>query len=353
MHYYDTPLGLRGERARTPDPLADPDMLVSQGDKFWGSKPYRRKGRVGGCNLDSGVLRKLEGPNRSGIYSYDAGWTVSELYFRHRPRERQWSWSTDKVLWTPVWQHRPTQGSLGRLASENAAILRALNACQGTPPKFEAILVGDRDIDVAFMFHHYSFSYWTGIQFLESGKIISTTALKRNNPHARKVAAAELVNNPGWTATEKRSTCYDPESVGVAEIVYNEERSTRVRPLTIGAPRTNLRTRWAQIMRYAKTYPYAEQGPDLRRTLTPKKWPQSRYITGDDVNNSNTFVRAAVKSVYGYTLREFPGSHPGRWLPRRMPTNMFLPSCPAYKSGSPSKCKSYPGMRKCNWRGVM
>jgi len=60
---------------------------------------------------------------------------------------------------------------------------------------------------------------------------------------------------------------------------------------------------------------YAEQ-PGFRGVF--KNWPNSKYIVGDDVNNSNTYIRDIVTKS-GMTMKELDGGHPGRLSPIPIP----------------------------------
>lgn len=90
---------------------------------------------------------------------------------------------------------------------------------------------------------------------------------------------------------------------------------------------------WKKISGGVKFYAYAEQGGSGFSGKF-KKWPNSKYqLPGDKpFNNSNTFVRAMVRSG-GLPMMELSGSHPGDNTPSKL-VNVY--SDKPWKNGQPA-----------------
>ena len=102
--------------------------------------------------------------------------------------------------------------------------------------------------------------------------------------------------------------------VNISYISYNTDTGNTVKPLLIGE-RPIIEAKFSQLLQWSNSYDYAEQTIAFSAVT---HWRNSWYEIGDNVNNSNTFVKYALSSNQ-IPYSKMNGSHPGRDVP--LPVN--------------------------------
>ena len=179
--------------------------------------------------------------------------------------------------------------------------------------------------------------------------------LVNSNPQARKMGGVELITNCSKPDCRFKTWwlhkhwfgrhCWRSEHVTLAFITYEERLGgTQYIPLFVDSDWGKVEAKWEEILGYARNYPYAEQLE--RGSLKISRFPQSVYCLGDDVNNSNTFIRWLFISA-GIIFDEMTGCHPGRDRPREVPTEYFQGDvfCPSDSASTLVTGKTCSGWR--------
>jgi hypothetical protein len=131
---------------------------------------------------------------------------------------------------------------------------------------------------------------------------------------AKKRESTELLADDGWKVWRlKNGTKWKLENTKISVIHYGDN-GIKFAAIYKGTPQ-QVKQQWAKVIQQAQGYRYAEQ-PGLTGVF--RNWPNSRYDTADDANNSNTYIRDIVTKS-GMTMKELGGSHPGRNSPRPVP----------------------------------
>ena len=191
------------------------------------------------------------------------------------------------------------------------------------------IAIADRNVDyLAPIFYHYSAQLWKNVLVLQNRQTEEeVSVLKMFNPMASKEGGVELLRQSSvggcsfrawWLRTYilDKTECWENQGVALSYIRY-EERGTKYIPVFVNSDWSKVESKWNELVHQAQNYPYAEQ-----RGKAISKFPQSVYCIGDDVNNSNTFIRWLFTSV-SIRYREMRKLHPGRISPRPITNNNF------------------------------
>lgn len=213
------------------------------------------------------------------------------------------------------------------------------------------IAIADRYL--APTIYHYSAQLWKNVLVLPHTKEESVAKLTMCNPQARKMGEVELLTNCSGSNCEFASWwlhkyvfgrhCWKIRHVTLAFIHYGADEktgSTQYIPLYIDRDWGKVEGKWQAILSFARNYPHAEQTGSTKIN----RFPQSIYCLGDDVNNSNTFVRWLFDSV-GIAYNEMSGCHPGRSRPRPVPDEYFYGD--VFCSSDPPPGPR--GQRTCGW----
>jgi RHS repeat-associated protein len=176
------------------------------------------------------------------------------------------------------------------------------------------IAVSDRPVKGTLgLFYHYSVQYWISCDNPELNTEYDIEKWLKKNV-AKKRESTELLADEGWKVWRlKGGTKWKLEDTKVS-LIYYSDSGTKFAAIYKGTPQ-QVKQQWAKVIQQAKGYKYAEQ-PGFNGAF--KNWPNSRYDVGDDVNNSNTYIRDIVKNS-GMTMKELGGSHPGRNSPQPIP----------------------------------
>lgn len=178
------------------------------------------------------------------------------------------------------------------------------------------IVLGDRPVDYTLgTLYHYSLEYWWSDHDVTlNEEYDNTEELEEACSDGGKVAGVELLREGGWKAYELvKDIIFGPRwqktGVGIS-VVHYSCRATELVPI-YQADFADVDGRWQAMMKEARSYAYAEQSGFVK----PEKWPDSIYLVGNNVNNSNTFVRHLV-AVGGLTMEEMDMPHPGYMTPQ-------------------------------------
>ena len=186
----------------------------------------------------------------------------------------------------------------------------AVNASDGLGEDF--IAVADRAVEGTLgAFYHYSIEYWICPCPPDSNAETSISDFLSKHPTASRAGGVQLMREGGWKVLRKKGNDSKVENTAISRIEYRDS-GTSFEVVYTGNP-DDVKGRWDSINQAASSYPYAEQpGASISH------WPNSRYDIGNDVNNSNTFVRYIVGGA-GMSMQEMSGSHPGRDTPIPIP----------------------------------
>ena len=188
------------------------------------------------------------------------------------------------------------------------------------PEGTDFIAVADRAVGGTLgTSYHYSLQYWQCScheGWLEKKDYFRDESEKKCKG-TKKLESVEVLPSTGWTVWVKRHPWlswtnweWAKKSVWIAEIKYSDS-ATKVMPMYIGIRTGSIKKIWATIIKFAKSYRWAEQeGFDAGPTFV--NWPRSMYKAHQ--TNSNTFVRAAVKAA-DLSMIEMDGWHPGNTTP--------------------------------------
>ncbi|HEY0138302.1 MAG TPA: hypothetical protein VGB85_29660 [Nannocystis sp.] len=182
------------------------------------------------------------------------------------------------------------------------------------------IVLSDRPVkNTLGTLYHYSLEVWWSDHDVEIGKEYDNRdELSEACAKGGRLGGVELLRESGWRAYKyNRYPMMGPprwqeESVALSVIHY-QPSPTEFVPLYQGSI-PDVSKKWRSVSGEAANYAYAEQAGVTR----PQNWPNSIYLLGDDVNNSNTFIRHLVAKG-GMTMKEMDGLHPGRMKPRADP----------------------------------
>jgi hypothetical protein len=202
------------------------------------------------------------------------------------------------------------------------------NSLRKCKQKIYLIMVADRPVqNTGGLFYHYSLEYWVSNVDVTLKENWDRPDFEEAHEGSAQLEAVELLREGGWSAylyNEERWTAagagtavipikvprgWSEESVGISVIHYSSS-STNVLALYKGN-QEDVKAKWDRAISLAKVYPYAEQNGFNGNF---RNWPSSIYLIGNNVNNSNTFVRYLVKGM-GLEMTEMTGSHPGRNSP--------------------------------------
>ncbi len=176
------------------------------------------------------------------------------------------------------------------------------------------IAVSDRPVKGTLgLFYHYSVQYWISCDDIELNTEYDIEKWLKTHV-AKKKAGTELLADEGWKVWRVNGgTKWKLEDTKVS-LIYYRDSGTKFAAIYKGTPQ-QVKQQWAKVIQQANGYKYAEQ-PGFNGAF--KNWPNSKYDVGDDVNNSNTYIRDIVTKS-GMTMKELGGSHPGRNSPQPIP----------------------------------
>ena len=225
------------------------------------------------------------------------------------------------------WLNRDPIGELGGLNVYAFVVNDPLSFVDPLGDDF--IAVADRPVKGTLgAFYHYSVQYWISCDDIELNTEYDIEKWLKKNV-AKKKASTELLADDGWQVWKLGyGWQWGLEKVKVSVIQYSDS-GTKFAAIFKGTP-VQVKQQWAKVIQQANSYGYAEQ-PGFNGVF--KNWPNSRYDIGDDVNNSNTYIRDIVTKS-GMTMKELGGSHPGRNSPSPIPDS--------YKGQKPFKGPAPP-----------
>jgi len=183
------------------------------------------------------------------------------------------------------------------------------------------IMVGDRPVGGTLgILYHYSIEYWRAdVASVTLNREWDRPDFEEEYPGSTFLKGVELLREGGWSVYEYkkrwvRDDGWDEVNVAIS-VIHRPPMSTNVMPIFQGDKAT-VSQRWSSIAHAVTHYEYAEQS-GFNGTFC--MWPNSVYYVGDDVNNSNTFVRVMADAAE-LTMREMKGFHPGRMVPEPITT---------------------------------
>jgi RHS repeat-associated protein len=248
--------------------------------------------------------------SRLGFFGNPSGRTLGQRYAPHRtaPGYRACGYKT--VSGRPEWLSRDPINESGGPNIYGFVGNDAVNASDGLGEDF--IAVADRAVEGTLgAFYHYSIEYWICPCPPDSNAETSISDFLSKHPTASRAGGVQLMREGGWKVLRKKGNDSKVENTAISRIEYRDS-GTSFEVVYTGNP-DDVKGRWDSINQAASSYPYAEQpGASISH------WPNSRYDIGNDVNNSNTFVRYIVGGA-GMSMQEMSGSHPGRDTPIPIP----------------------------------
>lgn len=176
------------------------------------------------------------------------------------------------------------------------------------------IAVSDRPVKGTLgLFYHYSIQYWISCDDIDLNTEFNIQSWLTTHV-AKKSSSTELLADEGWKVWRlDGGTRWRVEDVKISVIHY-DDAGTKFAAIYKGTPQ-QVRQQWAKVLQQARGYKYAEQ---VGFNGAFQNWPNSKYEIGDNVNNSNTFIRDIVAKS-GLKMQELAGSHPGRHSPEPVP----------------------------------